>query len=83
MYNLLTQTNNSYGSENQALRKFSEAARIKYLTNDNNKVINCQFESKISEFDEKEIMIKMTAIFKFYISEIIKFLSATSDIFKF
>ena len=48
-----------------------------------NKVIICHFESKISEF-EKEIMIIMVAIFKkFYISEINKFLFATSDIFKF
>ena len=52
------------------------------MTNDNNKVIICHFESKISEFG-KEIVIKMTAIFKFYTSEINKFLSATSDIFKF
>ena len=69
-------------STKQALRKFSEAVRIKYMTNDNNKVIICHFESKISEF-EKEIMIKMSAIFKFYKSEINKFLSITSDIFKF
>ena len=40
-------------SKKQALRKFSEAARVKDLTNDNNKVIICHFESKISEFKKE------------------------------
>ena len=53
----------------QALQKFSEAARVKYLMNENNKGIICYFEFKILEF-EKETMIIMTAIFKFHISEI-------------
>ena len=37
----------------QALRKFSEAARCKYLTNDDNKVTICHFEFIISEFEKK------------------------------
>ena len=52
----------------QALRKFSEAARIILILN--LKYLNLK----------KEIMIKKTSIFKFYISEIIKFLSATSKV---
>ena len=46
------------------------------MTNDDNKVTICHFEFIISEFEKKETMIIMTAIFKFYISEITKLLSA-------
>ena len=62
--------------EKQALRKFSEAARCKCLTNEDNKVTICHFEFIISEFENKGTMIIITAIFKFYISEINKLLSA-------
>ena len=34
-------------------RKFSEAARVKYLTNDKHKVIICHLEFKISEFEKE------------------------------
>ena len=37
----------------QALQKFSEAARWKYLTNEDKKVTICHFEFKISEFEKK------------------------------
>ncbi len=71
----LFELNTSHASQaysNKHFEKFSEAAQVKYMTNDNNKVIICHFEFKISKF-EKEKMITMTAIFKFYISVITKF----------
>ena len=47
----------------QALRKFSEAARDEYLTNDNNIVLICHFEFEISEFEKETTK----TIFKFYL----------------